>query len=98
MSLYCDLSVNGVTVYTGQVCLNLTPICNYTYLGFQGWLCFYDSQGAGDPGSPGLGTRFILLYTSPTGGQFQVPLQDVYSQQLTVILNNQNCTLSLYQK
>lgn len=96
--LYCDLSVGGSAIYTGQVCINLTPIGNYPYLGFAGGLCWFDSQGALDPSSPGLGTRFILLYISPTGGQFQIPVQDVYSQQFNIVLNGQNCTISLYQK
>ena len=98
MMLYCDLTVGGAVIYTGQVCVNLTPIGNYPYLGFLGGLCFYDSQGAKDPASPGLNSRYILIYISPTGGQFQVPIQDVYSQEFNIVLNNQNCTLSLYQR
>ena len=99
MKLYCDLIMNGEVIFTGAVCLNCVVISNYTYLGLQGGLCFYDSQGSSDPTSPGLGTHFILAYVSPTGGLFQIPIQDVYNQQFDVVLNgNQNCTISLYQR
>lgn len=98
MNLYCDLSVNGTTVFTGQRCVNLTPICCYRYLNFQGNLRFADMVTNLDPTSPGLGTQFQLWYLAPDGSCATIPLQDVYSQQLSIVLYNQNCTLSLYQK
>ena len=98
MKLYCDLNVNGTVIFTGQVCINLTTICSYSYLSFQGTMRFMDTVSNLDPTSPGLGTQFQLWYIDPTGAAFTIPLQDVYSQQLSIVLYNQNCTLSFYQK
>ena len=33
-----------------------------SYLGFVGDLMFSDTQGTSDPSSPGLGTRYLLMY------------------------------------
>lgn len=96
--LYCDLSINGSVIWTGQVCINLTPICDYPSLGFQGTLRFQDTITNVDPMTPGLGTQFVLWYLDPTGAASTVPLLDGYSQQFSVVLYNQNCTISLYQK
>jgi hypothetical protein len=74
MKLYCDLTVNGLTVFTGQVCINLTQICNYAYLNFQGTLRFTDTLTDLDPTSPGLGAQFLLWYIDPTGACSLVPL------------------------
>ena len=98
MNLYCDLLVDGATVFTGMVCLSGVVIGNYSYLGFQGGLVFYDTQDSADPQSPGLGTRFILSFIDPTGELWEVPINDVFAQQFSVILFNQNCTINLYQK
>jgi hypothetical protein len=60
--LYCDLYVNDVLKVGGVVCRNLTRIVIDSYLGFVGDLMFSDTQGEADPSSPGLGSRFILMY------------------------------------
>lgn len=66
---YCDLYVNGSLLIGGVICQNLNRIVRSLYLGFVGDLCFYDTQGTAsvpstglDPSSPGLGTRYLLLY------------------------------------
>jgi hypothetical protein len=59
---YCDLYINNALVIGGVVCRNLTKIVRDAYLGFTGDLMFYDTQGAADPSSPGIGTRFVLCY------------------------------------
>jgi hypothetical protein len=70
---YCDLYVSDVLIIGGVVCQNLNRIVRSTYLGFTGDLCFYDTQGTTtipstglDPSSPGLGTRYLLLYLETT--------------------------------
>lgn len=60
--LFCDLYVNSVLIIGGVICENMNVIVRDTYLGFVGDLMFYDTQGKDDPSSPGLGTRFVLLY------------------------------------
>ncbi|MFL9904279.1 hypothetical protein PQR71_40180 [Paraburkholderia fungorum] len=60
--LYIDLYVAGSLIIGGVVCQNLNRIVRDVYLGFVGDLCFYDTQGMNDPSSPGLGTRYQLIY------------------------------------
>ena len=60
--LYCDLYVGDTLIIGGVVCHNLTLIVIDSYLGFVGDLMFSDTQGAKDPSSPGLGTRYLLFY------------------------------------
>ncbi len=60
--LYCDLYVNNVLIVGGVICRDLSRIVINSYLGFVGDLMFSDTQGADDPSSPGLGTRFLLFY------------------------------------
>lgn len=60
--LYCDLYVSDTLIIGGVACRNLTRIVIDAYLGFVGDLMFSDSQGGDDPASPGLGTRFLLMY------------------------------------
>lgn len=71
--LYCDLYVNNAAIITGVICQNMNLIVRDAYLGFVGDLFFYDAQGTYvvpstgiDPSSPGLGTRFIFCYVTPT--------------------------------
>jgi hypothetical protein len=94
--LYCDLTVNGNVLYTGMVCENNKPIGNYPYLGFIGQLGFVDTQGNSDPTSPGLDSRFVLIYVLAGQNNLIVPLKDVPSQQLSIVLGTQNCVISLY--
>ena len=64
--LYCDLYVNDALVIGGVICLNFNRLVRSLYLGFIGDLAFQDIQGDSDPFSPGLGTRFVLTYLTPT--------------------------------
>lgn len=59
---FCDLYVNGALVIGGVRCLNLNRIVRNLYFGFAGDLIFTDTQGTHHPSSPGLGSRFLLLY------------------------------------
>jgi hypothetical protein len=94
--LYMDLTANGTVVFTGMVCLNTILIGNYGYLPFVGALFFYDTQGQEDPSSPGLNSRYQLIYYSPDTGLTQVQILDEPSQQFDVLLDTQQCTISLY--
>lgn len=60
--LYCDLYVDDALKVGGVVCRNLARIVINGYLGFVGDLMFSDTQGVNDPASPGLGTRYLLMY------------------------------------
>lgn len=64
-SLYLDLYVSDKLIVAGAIALDGVPIVRDIYLGFVGDLVFSDTQGASDPSSPGLGTRFQLLYFTP---------------------------------
>ena len=57
-----DISVNGVQVAYATQCKNLVSLVSTSYLGFNGWLVFYDTQGTSDPIYTGLGERWILLF------------------------------------
>jgi len=65
IGLYLDLYVNDVLLVGGVACQNENPMVRTAYAGFQGELCFLDNQGSDDPSSPGLGTRFTLVYIEP---------------------------------
>lgn len=64
--LFMDVSIGGTLIIGGVVCRNLTRIVRDLYLGFVGDFMWLDNQGANDPTSPGLGTRYSLLYVTPT--------------------------------
>lgn len=97
--LFCDLAINGVTIWSGVPCLNGVNISTGAHLGFVGGLVFMDTMGSNDPVYTGLDSRFVLIYI-PGGGaaNVSVPLQAVPAQQLNIILGNQNCVLSFYDK
>jgi len=61
-SLYLDLYVSDVLLLAGSLCLDRMPIVRDAYLGFVGSLMFRDTQGTLDPSSPGLGSRYQLVY------------------------------------
>lgn len=63
--LYLDLSVSGQAIVSGAVCVDRALLVRAAYTGFVGDLMFLDTQGTDDPSSPGLGTRFVLLYIEP---------------------------------
>jgi hypothetical protein len=65
-ALFLDLSVNNQMIIGGVICQNLNRIVRDLYLGFQGDLGFVDTQGVSDPDYTGLGTRFQLIYLSPS--------------------------------
>lgn len=97
--LFCDLSINEVLIWSGVECLNGVDISTGKHLGFTGDLLFMDTMGETDPTYTGLADRYTLLYIPTDGsGNVAVPLQAIPSQQLNVILGNQNCTLSFYEK
>jgi hypothetical protein len=64
--LYCDVYVSDVLVIGGVICQNLNRIVRDLYLGFAGDIGFLDMQGADDPTSPGLGTRYVFCYLETT--------------------------------
>ena len=57
-----DLSVGGTQIAYAVQCKNLVSLVPTAYLGFAGWLLFFDTQGTSDPIYTGLGTRWVLLY------------------------------------
>jgi Domain of unknown function (DUF6983) len=60
--LYIDVYVSDTLIIGGVICLNLVKIVRDLYLGFVGDFTFYDTQGTSAPSSPGLGTRYLLVY------------------------------------
>lgn len=60
--MYLNLTVNDAPIVTGVACSNLARMVRGAYLGFEGDLVFFDSQGDSDPSSPGLGSRYLLQY------------------------------------
>jgi hypothetical protein len=67
--LFVDLYVGNSLIVAGVIALNLNRIVRSLYLGFVGDLVFYDTQGAQNPSDPiftGLGSRFQLIYLTPS--------------------------------
>ena len=68
-ALFCDIYVGNSLVVAGVICLNLNRIVRSLYLGFIGDLAFFDTVGAQNPQDPiytGLGSRFQLIYLTPS--------------------------------
>ena len=63
--LFCDLYVSGNLIIAGVIAENINRIVRSVYLGFQGDLFFYDTQGKDNPYYTGLGTRWELIYITP---------------------------------
>ena len=61
-SMFFDLAVNGIQIASAIQCKNLVSLVPTSYLGFTGWLLFYDKQGTDDPIYTGLGSRWVMLY------------------------------------
>lgn len=59
---YLDISILGVPIINGALCLDRTKIVRYPGLGFIGDLAFVDTQGTSDPYYTGFGDRFLLAY------------------------------------
>jgi hypothetical protein len=64
--LFLTLYVGGNLIIASVLCENLVKIVRDTYLGFVGDLVFVDTQGTGDPVYTGLGTRYQLVYLTPS--------------------------------
>ena len=60
--MFFDLSVNGTQIAYSVQCKNLVSLVPTSYLGFSGWLVFFDTEGSDDPIYTGLGSRWVLLY------------------------------------
>lgn len=60
--MFLDLYVNDVLVIGGVICEDRNRIVRGPYLGFDGDLAFFDTQGTADPYYTGLGSRWQLLY------------------------------------
>lgn len=63
--MYMDVYVNNALIIASVICQNLNPIVRNAYLGYLGDFLFFDTQGTSDPRSPGLGSRYLLIYVSP---------------------------------
>lgn len=60
--LYMDVYVGTALIIGAVACQNLNRIVRDLYLGFIGDFVFNDTQGSSDPTSPGLGSRYQLIY------------------------------------
>lgn len=60
--IFFDLAVNGAPIAIAVQCKNLVSLVPTSYLGFTGWLMFYDTEGTSDPVYNGIGSRWVLLY------------------------------------
>jgi len=60
--MFFDISVNGVQIACAVQCKNLVSLVPTSYLGFAGWLVFFDTQGLDDPIYTGIGSRWVMLY------------------------------------
>ena len=60
--MFFDLAVNGNQIAYAVQCKNLVSLVPTSYLGFSGWMVFFDTQGNLDPIYTGLGSRWVLLY------------------------------------
>lgn len=63
--LFCDLYVSNELIVGGVICQDRNRIVRDLYLGFPGDLSFVDTQGTQDPSSPGLNSRYWLVYLDP---------------------------------
>jgi hypothetical protein len=60
--LYMDVYVGTTAIIVGVACQNLNRIVRDLYLGFIGDFVFNDTHGSSDPVSPGLNSRYQLIY------------------------------------
>lgn len=61
--LYCNLSVDNVTIRNGMICLVDTNLLAYPVNGFSGLLWFSDLTGmGGTPYYAQLGSRYVMYY------------------------------------
>ena len=97
--IYCDLSLSGVTIWTGCPCLDGVPLRPTASPGLvAGRLAFLDTQGTSDPTWDGLGTRYQLSWLPDSADLgANIPLRPVPSQQLDVTLGQLTYTISIYE-
>ena len=60
--VYADVTVNGVIIRQGALCIDRVPILQPGTTDFVGNLIFVDLWGTSDPQWQGYGSRFVLLY------------------------------------
>jgi hypothetical protein len=60
--LYLSLIADNKVIVQNALCLNNVKIIRYKYLGFNGDIYFYDTQGDSNPNYKELGSRFLLYY------------------------------------
>lgn len=74
-ALYCDLVSNGIPIVSCRKCRAFSGsateaapflLLDAGYWGFQGDFLFIDTEGDEDPQYSGLGSRWQLIYYSPT--------------------------------
>ena len=67
-AVYVDVFLDGglTLVIGGVIGLHANLIVRDLYLGFQGDLAFFDTQGTDEPQFTGLGSRFQLVYILPS--------------------------------
>jgi hypothetical protein len=63
--IFLDLYVSDVLIIGGCFCRNLNRLVRSAYLGFQGDLGFWDTQGSSNPYYTGVGARYQLVYLTP---------------------------------
>lgn len=96
--LYCSLISDGIKRWDSAPCLNGVNINSFEYLGFIGDLVFLDTEGNDDPDYSQLSSRFVLLYIIEGEDNVRIPLQDLPYQEQSIILNGQNCVITLQYK
>lgn len=62
--LYVDLYRDDALIVGGSICVNGVRVVRDAYRGFSGDLLFIDTLGVDDPTTPGIGSRFSLIYLS----------------------------------
>ena len=60
--VYADVTVNGVVLRQGALCIDRVPILQPGTTDFSGNLVFVDLWGTSDPQWQEYGRRFVLLY------------------------------------
>jgi hypothetical protein len=95
--LYMDLNANNTQLFQGQECPGQTLIRDDSYLGLSGALMFVDTLGMQDPSWDGLNDRHLLVYLS-SGAPQVIPIQAAPVQNLSVVLDGQNCTIGIYDQ
>lgn len=60
--VYASITVNGVILRQGALCIDRVPILEPGATSFSGNLMFLDMQGTSDPQWQEYGSRYILFY------------------------------------